>query len=538
MDDGILTGTTLAERFEIKELLGDGAMGEVYRAEHDTLGLQYAVKVLGEHVAEDENAVARFKREAHAVSCLDHPHAVQIYDFGRTDEGLFYFVMEYVDGPTLASVIAESYPKPVPRRRGLRLLTQIASALRAAHQANIVHRDLSPSNVRVVKHRGDEDKAKILHFGLAKVLADVESPLSVTGEVFGTPRYMSPEQARGEPVDHRADIYALGVLAFELFTGRPPFIYDLLPQLLQAQMDEAPPKPSSLLPIDIPPLPLDLEALILKCLAKAPEDRPNDVSEVLAVLELLVDNEPQPRAVPPNVSKVLETEKPGSSWGGAAPVWSPGDFAPTIPQTGPTLESPSMHPGDPAYRVWYWSQALKLANNIAHRLVRDELATPELPKALTKLEEAENRTLGTEADVALVEAELDDLEAEIQQRAFDLKNEIVTASMSLDSLIEQEPGGGGPQAELYQQIHELEERLGAFRAESAGRQQQLETTLVDRRRTLEILRKTQMQREIALLNALDESRPDPCPFFYEKNYGVVAEMLQALRISDGVELPG
>ena len=538
MDDGTLTGTTLAERFAIKEILGEGSLGEVYRAEHETLGLQYAVKVLQEHVAEDEKVVARFKREAHAASRLDHPHAVQIYDFGRTNEGLFYLVMEYVDGPTLASVIAETAPKPMHRRRGLRLLIQVAQALKAAHQAKIVHRDLSPSNIRIDKHRGDEDKAKILDFGLAKVLADVENPLSTTGEVFGTPRYMSPEQARGASVDHRADIYALGVLAFEVFTGRPPFIYDLLPQLLQAQMDEAPPKPSSLLPIDIPPLPKALEAVILKCLEKAPEDRPDAVNEVLAVLEQVLDNEPQPRAVPPNVGEVLETDKPGSSWGGAAPAWSPGDFAPTIPQTGPTLESPSMHPGDPAYRIWYWSQALKLANDIAQRLVRDELATPELPKMLAKLDESENRTVGAEADVALAESELTDLETEIQQQAFDLKSEIVNASMSLDSLIEQHPNDKSPQARLYEQIHELEERLGEYRAESAGQQEALETKLVNKRRTLELLRKTQMQREIALLNALDESRPEPCPFFYEKNYGVVAEMLQALRISDGVDLPG
>jgi serine/threonine protein kinase len=538
MDDGPLTGTTLAERFEIKELLGEGAMGEVYRAEHDTLGLQYAVKVLQEHVAEDERVVARFKREAHAASRLDHPHAVQIYDFGRTDEGLFYLVMEFVDGPTLASVISETAPKPMPRWRGVRLLVQVAQALQAAHTANIVHRDLSPSNVRIAKHRGDEDMLKILDFGLAKVLADVENPLSMTGEVFGTPRYMSPEQARGESVDHRADIYALGVLAFEVFTGRPPFTYDLLPQLLQAHMDEAPPKPSSLLSIDIPPLPAVLEAVILKCLEKTRDGRPDTVDEVLEILEQVLEAAPQPRAVPPDVGKVLETSRSGSSWAGTTHSWSPGDFAPTIPQTGPVLDSPSMHPGDPAYRIWYWSQALKLATSIAERLVRDELATPGLPKLLTKLEESEDRTVGAEADVALVEAELDELEAEIHQKAFDLKNEIVGASMTLDSLIAQDGASDGPQAALYQQIHDLEANLGTYRAESVGRQSELEKTLVDKRRILEVLRKTQMEREIGLLNTLDEARPDPCPFFYEKNYATVAEMLQALRISDGVDLPG
>jgi hypothetical protein len=351
-------------------------------------------------------------------------------------------------------------------------------------------------------------------------------------------RYMSPEQARGDAVDHRADIYALGALAFEVCTGRPPFTYDLLPQLLQAHLDEAPPRPSSLLPIDIPPLPSALEAVILRCLAKTPDDRPAAVSEVLAVLEQVLEAEPQPRAVPKDVAKALDTDKPGSSWGTSAPAWTPGDFAPTIPQTGPVLEPPAKHPGDPAYRIWYWSQALKLATSIAQRLVRDELARPELPKVLTKLEESENRTVGAEAEVALALSELDELEAAIQQQAFDLRNEIVGVSMSLDSLIEQDPDAKGPQAELYQQIHALESQLAAFRAEAVGRQEELETRLTKKRKILETLRKTQMQREIALLNALDESRPDPCPFFYEKNYGTVAEMLQALRISDGVDLPG
>ncbi len=538
MENGPLTGTTLAGRFEIKELLGEGALGEVYLAEHETLGMQYAVKVLQEHVAEDEKVVARFKREAYAASRLDHPNAVQIFDFGRTDEGLFYLVMELVDGPTLTEVLAETAPQPMKRRRGLELLIQVTQALKAAHEAKIVHRDLSPDNIRIIKHRIDADKLKILDFGLAKVLADAENPLSATGEVFGTPRYMAPEQARGEPVDHRADIYALGVLAFEVCIGRPPFTYDLLPQLLQAHMDEAPPRPSSLLPIEFPPLPPELEAVILKCLEKSPEDRPQNVDEVYEILEQVQEAEPQPRAVPLNVSQVLETDKPGSSWGASAPAWTPGDFAPTIPQTGPTLESPSMHPGDPAYRIWYWSQALKLATAIAERLVRDELATPGLPKQLEKLAESENRTVGAEADVALSESELDDLEAEIQQQAFELKNEIVGKSMSLDSLVEQDPESEGPKAELYQQIRELEETLAEKRTEAEERQLALETQLAKRREVLEVLRKTLMQREIALLNALDEARPEPCPFFYEKNYGTVAEMLQALKISDGVDLPG
>jgi len=321
-------------------------------------------------------------------------------------------------------------------------------------------------------------------------------------------------------------------------TGRPPFTYNLLPQLLQAHMDEPPPRPSSLLSIDIPPLPKSLEEIILKCLEKAREDRPNSANEVLEVLEQVLEAAPQPRAVPADVGKILETGKPGSSWAGATPAWSPGDFAPTIPQTGPILESPSMHPGDPAYRIWYWSQALKLAASIAERLVRDELATAGMPKLLTKLGESEDRTVGAEADVAVAEANLDELEAEIHQRAFDIKNEIVSASMTLDSLVAQDGTPEGPQAALYRQIRDLEGNLGTYRAEAVGRQSQLEKILVDKRRILEVLRKTQMEREILLLNVLDEARPDPCPFFYEKNYATVAEMLHALRISDGVDLPG
>ncbi|MFH2009796.1 MAG: serine/threonine-protein kinase [bacterium] len=539
MDDGSLTGKLIGGRFRLKHLLGEGALGEVYLAEHETLQALYAVKVLQEHVATDDIIVKRFKREAYAASRLNHPNAVQIYDFGRTEEGQFYLVMEYAEGESLADIIAAATPRPLARRRGMRILIQIAKAMGAAHEAGIVHRDLSPANVRIAQHRGDEDLAKILDFGLAKVLAsDAENPLSVMGEIFGTPPYMSPEQAKGEQVDERTDIYSLGVLAFELFTGRTPFVYKLLPQMLTAHMEEPPPRPSSLLPIEIPPLSHTLEEVILRCLAKTPAERPASAREILDVLEAELAEEPPARAVPANVAKALDTGRPGSSWTSVTSTWKPGDYAPTIPQGTSALDSLAMHPGDPAYRIWYWNQAIKLATTIGERLLRDELAPPGLDELLDATLSAEDAAISAEAEVALAESSLDDIEIEIQEKAAGLRGEIVNLSMTLDSLAGAELVATGPHAELYQEIQTLEHQLAGFRREAVTRQHELEALLAVRRAALDQRQKAQMEAEVALLTALDAARPDPCPFFYKKSYETVAEMLKALRVSDGVDIPG
>jgi eukaryotic-like serine/threonine-protein kinase len=217
-----LVGREIDGRYHVVALLGEGGMGQVYEVRHTSLDRGFAMKVLRRELARDPELSDRFIDEAKGTASIRHPNIVQITDFGRLDDGLPYFVMELLRGQTLGHVIKAG--GPIPAGAAVRILEQIASALGAAHAAGIVHRDLKPENVFLVggmtggRASGD---VRVVDFGAAKIVGS--SRVTRQGIVFGTPHYMSPEQASGQPVDHRADIYALGVIMYEMFTGRVPF---------------------------------------------------------------------------------------------------------------------------------------------------------------------------------------------------------------------------------------------------------------------------------------------------------------------------
>jgi len=286
-DDSSLIGTLFAGRFRIKSLLGTGGMGSVFLAHHEVLQRDLAVKVIRKGLLADLNIAARFRREARAASRIDHPHITYVFDFGHSDEGRPYIAMELVEGASLAEVLARD--KPLSVQRVLHLLAQIADALAAAHASEVIHRDLKPQNIVVTTHRGQQDFVKILDFGLAKIIGMASTGnLTRDGESFGTPEYMSPEQATCGAVDHRSDIYAFGVLAFEMLVGTVlfPFQGNLM-EVVAAHVHKPPPLPSEASGRDdVPPA---LDSMILRCLAKQPEDRYPDAAalhaEIRAVQE-------------------------------------------------------------------------------------------------------------------------------------------------------------------------------------------------------------------------------------------------------------
>jgi tRNA A-37 threonylcarbamoyl transferase component Bud32 len=251
-------------------------MGSVYRGVHLLMDKAVAVKVLKPALAEDDLAAKRFQREAKNASRLDHPHCLRVTDFGVTADNVRYLVMELAPGETLGEILDER--GSLAPGRAAQLGSQVAFALAHAHGLGLVHRDLKPDNVLV----DGRDFAKVLDFGLAKLL-DPESlekrtQLTAHGIVFGTPEYMSPEQATGQPVDHRADLYALGVLLYHMVTGMLPFQAPSVVDILNLQVRQAPVPPTQrALDLWLPP---GMEALILQLLAKAPEDRPQRADEV------------------------------------------------------------------------------------------------------------------------------------------------------------------------------------------------------------------------------------------------------------------
>jgi serine/threonine-protein kinase len=274
-------GDWLADRYLLVERLGTGAMGEVYVAEHATIGVKVAVKLLKPHMLADPVFRERFLHEAQAIAAVSHPNVARFLDLVVGDPT--FLVMEYARGPTLAERLHKE-GKLAPKHAGA-IAIRLSWALAAVHAAGIIHRDLKPSNVILAPDLEHGQTPKLIDFGLAKLAARSETPaLTRTGHVVGTPNYMSPEQISGKPVDARADIYALGCLLWELVAGRPPFYREDELEVLYAQVHQPPPP----LLQHVPEAPRALEKVLAKALAKDPDERYQTMPELASALEAAV----------------------------------------------------------------------------------------------------------------------------------------------------------------------------------------------------------------------------------------------------------
>jgi serine/threonine-protein kinase len=267
-------------QYRLITLLGRGGMGEVYLAEHRLLKRPCAIKLTRPERAGDAQFLARFEREVRVTAQLSHWNTVAIYDYGRTADGTFYYVMEYLPGLSLDEILQTQGRQPT--ERVIHLLRQACQALREAHARGLIHRDIKPANLFVAERGGVHDVVKLLDFGLVKPVAEIPSArLTEEGALSGTPLFMSPEQASGsDAVDGRSDIYSLGAVAYTLLTGRPPFESRNPLEVLIAHARDAVTPPSEWC-ADVP---ADLEAIVLRCLAKKPEDRYQDMDELEQVL--------------------------------------------------------------------------------------------------------------------------------------------------------------------------------------------------------------------------------------------------------------
>lgn len=274
----LLIGTTILGKYRIEERLNEGGMGAVYRATHVLMDKTVAIKVLQPSLAADEKIVARFSREARAASRISHPHAISVTDFGESEEGIVFLVMEYLSGKTLKDIIRQDGPMPLTRV--VEMIRQVGGALDAAHEQGVVHRDLKSENIMLLASNGPE-YAKVLDFGIAKIRereGEYDPGLTAPDLVIGTPQYMSPEQCSQAPgIDARSDVYSLGVIIYEMLVGHVPFSGESPTAIMMKHLQE--PAPSVL--EERPDLPSAIDRVVSRAMAKQPKDRYQCASELV-----------------------------------------------------------------------------------------------------------------------------------------------------------------------------------------------------------------------------------------------------------------
>src|SRR5579872_4947148 len=295
----------LGGRYVLDGVVGRGGMAEVYRARDIRLDRIVAIKTLRADLARDQIFQARFRREAQSAASLNHPNIVAVYDTGEdmtTGVPVPYIVMEFVDGRTVRDLLQEGH-RLLPDR-SLEIIDGVLRALDNSHQAGIVHRDIKPGNVMVTRN-GD---VKVMDFGIARAMSDAQATMTQTAQVIGTAQYLSPEQARGERVDSRSDLYSTGCLLYELLTGRPPFTGDSPVAIAYQHVRENPVPPSRVDP-DVPPW---ADAIVLKAMAKSPADRYQTAGDMRAELQRAASGLPVAAAPPTRMDMYQGTQRMGS----------------------------------------------------------------------------------------------------------------------------------------------------------------------------------------------------------------------------------
>ena len=285
-----LVGIVLAGRYAVKRRIGEGGMGLVYEGLHRDIDKRVAIKVLRDDLSRRPEVVARFRQEAKSASRIGHENIVDIFDFGETTRGASYFVMEFLEGEDLGNVLGKK--ATIEAERACDIVLQCCRALSATHAKGIVHRDIKPENIFLTKRDGADDFVKIVDFGIAK-MSDIETEgapgrkLTKTGMIFGTPEYMSPEQAGGRDMDHRVDVYALGIILYECLAGRVPFEGDTFMGILAQHLTEDAPAIDQVNPNA--KVSSELELVIRKALAKSPDDRYQNTEELAEAIVCALD---------------------------------------------------------------------------------------------------------------------------------------------------------------------------------------------------------------------------------------------------------
>ena len=342
--DPEMIGRTISGKYKIEKFLGGGAMGAVYKARFAALEKYVAVKVMHRAVAVDPNFVGRFHREAKAASRVDHPNSMRVIDFGEEPDGLLYIAMEYVEGRDLYRVIHDDWP--ISNADVGDIVMQALAAIAVAHDMGVIHRDLKPENLMMLRQKNDDEKeayvVKVCDFGIAKITEKDDDPkpagpagqkLTTQGLVVGTPEYMSPEQARGEKLDPRSDIYSMGIILYQLITGRTPFTGDNALAIVLKHITEVPDAPS----VHYTGVHKGLEAITLKAIAKHPNDRFQSARAMRSAIREALDGRP----APVDIAAATLQQAQSDMAPGTAPMVVAGGMAPMV-ASGLTARNPAI----------------------------------------------------------------------------------------------------------------------------------------------------------------------------------------------------
>src|SRR5262252_8557856 len=434
-----MLGRVIAGRYRLEARIGEGGMGVVYRARHVLIDRVVAVKLIRPDLRGETHLRAWMLREARAANRVDHAHIIDIHDIGETEEGELYLVMEYLVGTPLSAELARG---PVPIARGVDILEQMCAALARAHDLGVVHRDLKSDNILLTARGGRKDFVKILDFGLAALAHDPR--LAPKGAVFGTPEYMSPEQARGEQAGPQSDLYALGILFFEMLTGQLPFRSSDRDTLLEMQRTAPAPKPSALRK-DCHPV---AERIIMRLLEKDPRRRYRDGHHLLEEL------------------KALQRSLPSQAWdkeGGGEPAAAPQLYPPPPPRSANVTE---------------WASRAGLFSRMLARAYPSGNGPPEVVQALATSWDVAARANGLEGEIASHTRRLEALErrgralrAEIGRKVEELAQEESRALRDAQTHAEEEEAARGELTAAEKQAQESTSRANeADRAGKASRQ--------------------------------------------------------------------
>ncbi|MCC6526201.1 MAG: protein kinase [Polyangiaceae bacterium] len=524
-----LLGKVVAGRYRLEARLGEGGMGLVYRARHVLIDRVVALKLIRPDLRGETHLRAWMLREAKAANRVDHAHIIDIHDIGETEDGELYLVMEYLVGTPLSAELAQG---PMPIARAVDILEQMCAALGRAHDLGVVHRDLKSDNILLTERGGRKDFVKILDFGLAALKRDAR--LAPKGAVFGTPEYMSPEQARGEDTTPAADLYALGILFFEMLTGQLPFRSNDRETLLKMQQTQPPPRPRGIKP-DVNP---KGEEIALRLLQKLPKDRYVDAHHLQEDLKKLqrslpsqsqqwevgaIDSAPAPPAPPPPQSAGV------TEWATRAAIFTrmvsraysgrdaPADVLGALSQTWDLAARASRLEGEVA----------SLTRRLDALERRGRALRAEIGRKVEDLAQEESRALreaqSHAADVDRAGVELMDLETAAQRTRAEA--DAATRGGRVDTQIFERAGAAGATAQAKR------EELGRYQT----RQQKCEATARDLRRQIEQLRGQLARYAEALEEDLAKGRDQVAKrtrdgLEYERAFGQVChQLLQHLR---------